>query len=447
MDTSLSRDPKRSMTDEERVRDFQRKIYLKAKQERKFRFYSLYDKVHLLHFLAEAYRRVKANKGSPGVDGVTFTRVEETGRGLLGFLLDLQVELQEETYRPMPVKRVMIPKANGKMRPLGIPTIRDRVVQMSCKMVIEPIFEADFEDESYGFRPKRDAKQAMARIQSNLKAGNTAVYDADLSAYFDTIPHEKLLKLVALRISDGRILHLIKLWLKAPVMEDGRMSGGKGNKVGTPQGGVISPLLANIYLHLLDKLVKKGRFGGGITIVRYADDFVLMGKQLAEESLQGVKALFDRMGLKVNEEKTRLIDARTEPFDFLGHTVRYCRSRFANSGNYWRITPSKKSGLKVVEKARDYLGKNGHRGSKVVVRELNAMLRGWLAYFTNPGVTDSTHARIGLRMFLRDRLFRFKRRKSQRHRHAHCRGTFKRWVEKYGLIDPETYGVPGLAKA
>jgi len=245
---------KSEMTDDERVRDFQRKLYRKAKQEPEYRFYVLYDKIGHIHFLREAYRRVKTNRGAPGVDGMTFEQIEE--EGLNEFLSELQKDLQEKTYKPQPVRRVHIPKANGGTRPLGIPTIRDRVAQMSCKLVIEPIFEADFDDASYGFRPKRSASDAVAAIKEKLKEGKTEVFDADLSKYFDTIPHAKLLKLVAMRISDIHVIHLIKLWLKAPVIEDGKMSGGKKTKVGTPQGGVISPLLANIYLNLVDKLVR-----------------------------------------------------------------------------------------------------------------------------------------------------------------------------------------------
>lgn len=239
--------------DEERIREFQRKIYRKAKQEQKFKFYILYDKVHSKRFLLEAYYRVKGNKGKPGLDGISFEDIER--EGLWEFIGNLSRELREETYKPSAVKRVYIPKANGKQRPLGIPTIKDRVVQMSCKMVIEPIFEADFEETSYGFRPKRSAKDAITEIKENLKAGNTEVLDADLSSYFDTIPHYKLMETVKLRISDKRVLSLIKKWLKAPISENGVLKSGKKNSVGTPQGGVISPLLANIYLNLFDKVV------------------------------------------------------------------------------------------------------------------------------------------------------------------------------------------------
>ncbi len=267
--------PKHQMTDAERVQDLQRKLYRKAKQEKDFRFYVLYDKVRLPHFLREAYKRCKAKNGRSGVDGVSFKDI--AGFGVDKFISEIIEELESRTYKPQAVLRVEIPKANGKTRPLGIPTVRDRVIQMTVKLVIEPIFEADFEDNSYGFRPRRSAGDAVREIKQNLQAGKSEVFDADLSAYFDTIPHKELMHLLALRISDKNVLHLIKMWLKAPVMENGRPKGGKKNKVGTPQGGVISPLLANIYLHLLDKAVN--RIGGifqrnGVKLIRYADDCV-----------------------------------------------------------------------------------------------------------------------------------------------------------------------------
>ncbi|TDX48968.1 group II intron reverse transcriptase/maturase [Orenia marismortui] len=238
---------------EENIRDFQRKIYLKAKREKDFRFYILYDKIISKRFLLSAYYRVKENDGKPGVDGVSFKDIEE--KGLDQFIDNLHDELKAKEYKPSPVMRVYIPKVNGGKRPLGIPTIKDRVIQMSCKLVIEPIFEADFEDVSYGFRPKRGAEDAIKTIKDNLKEGKTEVYDADLSSYFDTIPHDKLMILIGSRISDKHTLNLIKKWLKTPIKENGRLIGGKKNKQGTPQGGVISPLLANIYLNLLDKIV------------------------------------------------------------------------------------------------------------------------------------------------------------------------------------------------
>jgi RNA-directed DNA polymerase len=436
---------KSEMTDDERVRDFQRKLYRKAKQEPGFRFYVLYDKIGHLHFLREAYRRVKSSRGAPGIDGITFEQIEE--EGVEALLLELQEELQQKTYRPQPVKRVYIPKANGEVRPLGIPTIRDRVAQMSCKLVIEPIFEADFDDASYGFRPKRSAADAVKTIKEKLKEGKTEVLDADLSKYFDTIPHDKLLKLIALRISDTHVLHLIKLWLKTPVIEEGKMSGGKKHKVGTPQGGVISPLLANIYLNLVDRLVRNHKVFSGIDMVRYADDFVLMSRKVGERVLNALTSLLERMELTLNKDKTRLIQVREEPFDFLGFTYHYRKSRYVKDESYLSVHPSKKAFQKLVAGIRDELIAYRNRNSKDTVKMLNYKLRGWLNYFTIEGVTYTGITRRKLTMYLRDRLFRHQKRKSQRYRYAYCRGTFRRWVEQEGLVHPGSYGIEETAKA
>lgn len=238
------------------IRTLQRKLYRKAKQEPAFRFYALYDKIYRADILRHAYDLVRANRGSAGIDGVTFEAIE-AAEGATAFVAALAEALKSKTYKPDPVKRVMIPKSDGSQRPLGIPTIRDRVAQMAVKLVIEPIFEADFCDSSYGFRPKKSAHDAIDDVALSLNRGYTEVIDADLAKYFDTIPHANLMTMVAERISDGEILRLIKMWLKAPVVEvdkDGtkrNIGGGKGNRKGTPQGGVISPLLANLYLHLL----------------------------------------------------------------------------------------------------------------------------------------------------------------------------------------------------
>jgi len=430
----------------DRVQDFQRKIYRKAKQEPKFRFYTLYDKICRLEFLQEAYRRVKASKGSPGADGISFADIEE--RGVADFLSGIQKEIHERSYRPDLVKRVLIPKANGKMRPLGIPTIRDRVVQMSCKLVIEPIFEADFDDSSFGFRPKRSALNAMARIKENLKTGRSEVYDADLSQYFDTIPHDKLMKLVEQRISDHKVLQLLQLWLKAPIIEDGKISGGKKNRKGTPQGGVISPLLANLYLNLVDKLVGKDKAFAGIRIVRYADDFVLMGHKITDAALARLNWLLTKMELMINESKTKLVDARTSSFEFLGFVVRYDRSVIKEStGRYWHIAPSEKSLKSLRSKIKSTLLCNRQRNAKIAVDQLNPLLRGWLNYFTMAGVSYTKLSRRKIKIYLRDRLFRHQKRKSQRYRYAHCRGTLQRWLRDHNLIDPETYGIIESVKA
>jgi len=429
------------MTGAQRVQGFQRKLYRKAKQDVDFRFYVLYDKVRLPHFLREAYKRCKANDGCAGVDGMKFSDVE--AYGVDKFIFEIIDELEAKTYKPEAVLRVYIAKDNGKQRPLGIPTIKDRVIQMAVKLVIEPIFEADFEDSSHGFRPKHSAGNAVREIKKYLLEGKCDVFDADLSAYFDTIPHKELMYLIAQRVSDKNILHLIKMWLKAPIMEDGRPKGGKKNKIGTPQGGVISPLLANIYLHLLDKAVNRrgGKFQKyGIKIVRYADDFVLMARKIPQESLEYMNWMFDKMKLKLNEDKSKMVYARQESFDFLGHTFRFSDDIFGRPFKYWNVEPSVKSQKKVRSNIRDYLKVNGHQPPQRVAKDLNAITRGWINYFTIKGVTYPSKAKRNLRYYLGNKLTRFYKRKSQRKCKLHNQGAFQVLVDKYGLIDPSKYG-------
>ncbi len=438
----LQMKPKHQKTDAERVRDFQRKLYRKAKQEKDFRFYVLYDKVRLPYFLREAYKRCKAKGGSSGVDGIKFEDIKAYGEDK--FIFEIIEALENRTYEPQAVLRVEIPKANGGTRPLGIPAIKDRVIQMATKLVIEPIFEADFEESSYGFRPSRSTGDAVREIRKNLIDGKCDVFDADLSAYFDTIPHKELMDLLALRIGDKNILHLIKMWLKAPVVEKGKLKGGKKNKVGTPQGGVISPLLANIYLHLLDKAVNMS--GGvfkksGVKIVRYADDFVLMAKKIPKECFRYMNLMFIKMKLRLNESKSSLVNAREESFDFLGHTFRYSTDVFGRSHKYWNVEPSKKSQKKVRAKIRDYLKKSGHKRPQKVANELNAIIIGWINYFEIKGVTYPNKAKRSLRYYLFDRLKRYYKRKSQRKCKLYNQGAFKVLVEKYGLKDPTQYAL------
>jgi group II intron reverse transcriptase/maturase len=280
----------------EKIWELQRKLYQKAKQEKEFRFYLLYDKVYRMDILDHAYKLVKANKGDCGVDGVTFESIEKMEGGEQGYLDSIAKELEEKVYKPMPVRSVYIPKTDGSRRPLGIPTIKDRMVQMAVKIIIEPIFEADFHENSYGFRPNKNAHQAVDNASYHLVKEKTQVIDVDISKYFDTIAHDRLLKLVAKRIVDKNILRLIKMWLKAPVVEEGEdgKKRYKGNDKGTPQGGVISPLLANIYLNVLDTVwkLKKVQERFGARLIRYADDFIVLTKSNTERILRGINAVF-----------------------------------------------------------------------------------------------------------------------------------------------------------
>ena len=259
--------------------------------------------------------------------------------------------------------------------------------------------------------------------------------------------HTKLLRLISQRISDKNVIHLIKLWLRTPVIENGKISGGKRNKVGTPQGGVISPLLANVYLNLVDKLVRNHSVFNEVEIIRYADDFVLMSRRLGKEAIDALKVLLNRMNLTLNEEKTRIINAQRKPFDFLGFTFHYRRSAYNSDELYLSVHPSKKSFQKIVSGIRDELVSYRNRNSKDTVKMLNLKLKGWLNYFSIDGVSYTGITRRKMRMYLRDRLYRHQRRKSQRYRYAYCRRTFGRWVEEYGLVDPETYGKTGTVKA
>jgi len=432
---------RKEMSSTERVQMYQRKLYLKAKQEKGFRFYILYDKVFLRFMLLEAWERVKSNGGSAGVDGQTFEAIESAG--VEEFLRVLSEELRQQTYTASAVKRVWIPKDNGGKRPLGIPTIKDRVAQMACKMVIEPIFEADFEESSYGFRPKRSGQEAVAKIKELLKSGRTEVYDADLSNYFDTIPHDKLKVALEERIADKRVLKLINKWLKAPIYEDGQFKGGKKNKEGVPQGGVISPLLSNLYLHLLDRIVN---FSGGlfkklgIQMVRYADDFVLMGRTLGEAAIKKLKELLGRMGLKLNEGKSTQIDAREKPFHFLGFVFRYdINFTKPQWGKFWNVKPSDKSNKKIRNKIGSALQRMGHFRVDTLVSELNAMLRGWLNYFEIKGVSYPYVAKKKLNWYLRLHLTRYFNRKSQRKSRLYRTQAFELLVNHFGLIDPLRY--------
>jgi len=375
-----------SLTTPDKIRTFQRKLYCKAKAEPAFRFYVLYDKICREDILHHAYRLARANAGAPGVDEETFAQIEE--RGLEAWLAGLREELVSKTYRPDPVRRVMIPKPNGEgERALGIPTIRDRVIQTAAKLVLEPIFEADFEGSAYGYRPARGAVDAVKDVHRHLCRGYTDVVDADLSRYFDSIPHDDLLKSVARRVADGAVLRLIKLWLKAPIEErdgDGRrrIVGGKRNKRGTPQGGVASPLLANIYMN---RFLKHWRLTGRgeafrAHVVSYADDFVILSRGCAAEALAWTKAVMTKLGLTLNEAKTSLRDARQERFTFLGYSFGPHWYK-ANGQWYLGTSPSKKSVQRLKTTVGNLLVPGNNAPWQEVRDTLNRSLRGWSNYF------------------------------------------------------------------
>lgn len=399
-----------SLVTPQRIRHLQRQLYCKAKEEPNYRFYQLYDKIWRADILAHAWTLSRANRGAPGVDGVTFEQIE--AQGLESWLGGVQEELRAKRYRPQAVRRVMIPKPDGTQRPLGLPTIKDRVIQTAAKLVLEPIFEADMEDSAYGYRPKRSAIDAVKAVHEGLIEGYTQVVDADLSKYFDNIPHAELMRSIALRVVDSAVLRLLKSWLQAPVQSQGphglSMSGGKKTKTGTPQGGVISPMLANRYMN---RFLRHWQASGApkrfaAKVVNYADDFVILSKGKANEALAWTKQVMTKLKLEINETKTSVRNARQEQFDFLGYSFGLHHVRRTGKP-YLGASASGKSVKRLKAKVSATLRPQSGAWEEVRDR-LNRMLVGWEGYFHYGSTRKSyravnAHVRTTVRNFLQRR--------------------------------------------
>ena len=424
----------------ENLSSLRQKLYLKAKQEPKFRFYSLYDRIYRRDVLTSAYRIARTNNGAGGVDGVTFETIEAMAGGEEAFVNEIHESLKSKQYRPLPVRRVYIPKPDGRQRPLGIPTIRDRVVQAAVLLIIEPIFEADFMDCSYGFRPKRSAHGALSEVRKHLKQGLTSVYDADLKGYFDSIPHEKLIKCLQMRIVDRSLLKLIRMWLKVPIAEDNGHGGKKMTRSdkGTPQGGVISPLLANIYLHWFEKVFYAAS-GPAVWakayLVRYADDFMVLASYQGRRLTGFIEEKIESwLGLELNRTKTKVVNLRVPgaSVDFLGYTFRYDRDLLGRGHRYLNVTPSKKALKKHRQSLRTVISR---RQSCVPITQLietiNRRQRGWANYFSFGYPRKAMRA---MNWYVQGRLIGHLRQRSQRPFRPPKGRSYYRHLKQLGLI-------------
>ena len=426
----------------EKVAELRRKLYQKAKQEPKFRFYALYDRIYRPDVLTTAWWIVLAKNKSPGVDGVTCQDIMDAPGGVQEYLEDIHQSLRTKTYQPDRVKRTYILKPDGRMRPLGIPTMRDRIVQTAATLVLEAIFEADFLDTSFGFRPERSAEQALRKIRGHLDNGYREVYDADLKGYFDTIPHDQLMLALKMRIADKAVLHLIEMWLKCELVEtddDGKTHVTRSNK-GTPQGGVVSPLLSNVYLHWFEHAFHRETgpaHWAKAKIVRYADDFVILARYQGTR-LQGwiEQTLEVRFKLTINREKTKVVklDQPGSSLDFLGYTFRYDRDLKGRAHRYLNIFPSRKAMAKARDAIRDLTcPKRCFMPVVAMIAEINQWQTGWTNYFGYgyPRVAFRT-----IHSYTVDKVTNHLRRRSQRAYRPPVGKSFYAHVHDLGLRRP-----------
>jgi RNA-directed DNA polymerase len=410
------------------------KLAQKAKDEPKFRFYSLYGLINRPDVLESAWKLVRENRGAPGVDDISIEDIERQEGGPKKLLAEINAELQDRTYKPKPIRREYIPKGDGSLRPLGIPTVKDRVVQMAMVLILEPIFEVDFLNCSYGFRPGISAHDGIKEVVGAIKQGRTTVYDADMKGYFDSIPHDKLMACVRMRVTDSSVLKLIRMWLKAPIRETPKGGGPPTTTYptqGTPQGGVISPLLSNLYLHWFDVVFHRKEGPGreiNAKLIRYADDFVVLMRfrsLKAEEFIRG--KLEGWMGLVLNKEKTKVVDLnrRKSSIDFLGFNLRFVRSKY-NSGQYLKVDPKKKALARAREEVREILSrKNNCKPVKQVIQRLNRYLDGWAGYFDLGNPFD---AFAKMDHFVAERMRRHLQKRSQR---GYKKGEDQTWYQVF----------------